>query len=566
MKIALAQINPIIGDISSNANQIHQQILRAREHQAQLVIFPELALIGYPPRDLLLKPAVIDRCVQTIEALAIVCTDIAAIIGYPCPNDQAKGRPLYNAVALCQGGAVVNRTFKSLLPTYDVFDEQRYFEPGPASHEVLCGQIKLGVSICEDLWNDPQLISRQLYHTDPIETLANTQAQLLINCSASPFTLNKHAFRLRLLKAAAKRMGRPVVFCNQVGSNDDLVFDGNSCVIGATGNVIAHAKDFESDLLIADIDLGDESPPIDNRCETPKEGIESVYHALVLGLRDYCHKCGFTSAVLGLSGGIDSALTAVLAVAALGPQRVRAVAMPSRYSSKGSITDAAELARRLGIQFDVIPIEKTHHAFDQVLVEQFRGLAVDTTEENIQARIRGTILMALSNKWGSLLVTTGNKSEMAVGYCTLYGDMAGGLAILSDVPKTMVNQLAQWINQSSRSRLGQQLGHEVIPKSTLTKPPSAELRPDQVDQDSLPPYPLLDQIIERYVELEQSGQQIIDELAGTSPHVNAQTVEQVIRMIDRNEYKRRQAAPGLKVTSRAFGFGRRMPIAQRWND
>ncbi len=561
MRIALAQINSVVGGITENTRRIRLAIERARDADAQLVVFPELAVIGYPPRDLLLKPAVIDSCVRAVDELAAACTDIAAIIGYPCPTGLAKGMPLYNAAALCHHGRVTHRYAKSLLPTYDVFDEHRYFEPGPRTDVADLSGCPLGVSICEDLWNDQEVMPRQLYHGDPIEDLSRAGARVLINCSASPFVVGKHDFRLRLLQSAAQRNKIPVVFCNQVGGNDELVFDGNSCVIDSDGRVLAHAKDFQEDLLIADVPIDGQAPPASSRVESPKTGIESAYHALVLGLRDYCGKCGFKSTLLGLSGGIDSAVTAALTVAALGPQQVRGVAMPSRYSSEGSLTDAAELAQRLGIRFQTIPIDDAHGALERMLTPHFEGLPPDATEENIQARIRGVILMALSNKFGSLLVSTGNKSELAVGYCTLYGDMAGGLAILSDVPKTLVFELAKWINDSPDSPLRQQFGSPVIPDSSITKPPSAELRPDQTDQDSLPPYELLDQIIERYVEREQSSQQIITEVPGVDPA----TVARVIRLIDLNEYKRKQAAPGLKITGRAFGFGRRMPIAQQYD-
>ncbi|MEE9212399.1 MAG: NAD+ synthase [Phycisphaeraceae bacterium] len=564
MRIALAQTNPIIGDITGNAVQIRRAIEQAAAEGVRLVVFPELAVIGYPPKDLLLKPAVIDQCVKAVEQLAALCTDTAAIIGYPAAAENTRGRRLVNAAAFCHGGRIVRRHVKTLLPTYDVFDEHRYFEPGLlADLTELDGQ-KLGISICEDLWNDAEMFDRRLYHAEPVRELADRGASLFINCSASPFVVGKHEFRRKLFAHTAKRFGLPLLYCNQVGGNDELVFDGNSCAFDAQGNLIAQAKDFDQDLLIVDVPTGAKPQAASAptcRIEAPKTGVESVYHALVLGLRDYCRKCGFKSVVVGLSGGIDSAVTAALCVAALGHEHVRGVAMPSRYSSKGSGDDAAELGRNLRIKFDVVPIGTAHQAFEQMLLPLFEGREPDTTEENVQARIRGVIMMALSNKFGSLLVTTGNKSELAVGYCTLYGDMAGGLAVLSDVPKTMVWELARWINESSASPLRQQYAKPVIPENSITKPPSAELRPDQTDQDSLPPYEVLDQIVERYVEREQSADQIIAELGG----VDAETVLRVVRLIDLNEYKRKQAAPGLKVTGRAFGFGRRMPIAQRYD-
>ena len=563
MKIALAQINPIVGDITGNTKQIRSAIERAHQQGAQLVILPELAIIGYPPKDLLLKPSVIHRCSEAINDLAASCTDIAAIIGYPCPTGKPTGRPLYNAAALCHGGRVAHRFVKNLLPTYDVFDEHRYFEPGAKPTVASFAGVIIGASICEDLWSDRELVPGQTYHSDPVQDLAQAGAQLLINCAASPFVVGKHDLRLALLKSAAKRHGIPAVFCNQVGGNDELVFDGNSCAVNAQGQVIAAAKDFQPDLLMVDLPLGDDrSQSEPNRIETPRSGIESVYHALVLGLRDYAHRCGFKSVIIGVSGGIDSAVTAALAVAALGSQSVRAVAMPSRYSSEGSLTDAAELAKRLGIRFDTIPITEAHDAFERTLMPHFEDRPADAAEENIQARIRGVILMALSNKFGSLLVTTGNKSELAVGYCTLYGDMAGGLAVLSDVPKTMVIELARWMNDSPTSPFRTQFGRPVIPKNTITKPPSAELRPDQTDQDTLPSYEVLDQIIERYVERQQSIPQIVDDL----PNIAPDTIRKMARLIDLNEYKRQQAAPGIKITSQAFGFGRRMPIAQRYDN
>jgi NAD+ synthetase len=567
MRVALAQTNPIIGDIAGNAAQVRLAIEDAHDQGAELVVFPELTVIGYPPKDLLLKPTVIDECAAAVEELAGACTDIAAIIGYPSASDQAIGRSLYNAAALCAGGRVDHRFVKSLLPTYDVFDERRYFEPGPPAGVSDHLGIRLGVSICEDLWNDRELMPRQLYHDDPIRRLAEAGAEIMINCSASPFVMGKHAFRLRLFQRAAQRFGVPLLYCNQVGGNDELIFDGNSCAIDAHGNLIAQAKDFETDLLVVDLGKaaarnGKSAKPqaagSAGRIEAPKIGIESAYHALVLGLRDYCRKCGFKSIVLGLSGGIDSALCAALAVAAIGKDNVRGVAMPSRFSSRGSNDDAADLAKRLGIQFHTIPIDAPHQAFEQLLTPYFAGRPPDTTEENVQARIRGVILMAFSNKFGSLLVTTGNKSELAVGYCTLYGDMAGGVAIISDVPKTMVWELSRWINESPASPLRILYGGAVIPESSITKVPSAELRPNQTDQDSLPPYQILDQIIERYIERDQSVGQIVNELPEADPAV----VLKMVRLIDLNEYKRKQAAPGLKITGRAFGFGRRMPIAR----
>ncbi|MAG17379.1 MAG: NAD+ synthase [Phycisphaerae bacterium] len=579
MRIALAQTNPTIGAIADNSAALAEAIDRARNERADLVIFPELSVIGYPPKDLLLKQDVIGHCEQSVRDLAARCTDIAAIIGYPCVSDRTVGQQLYNAAAFCAGGQIAYRHVKSLLPTYDVFDETRYFEPAsddaaftPIALDSIPGAgpgVRLGISICEDLWNDEALLPRQLYDVDPVQCIMQGGANMLVNCSASPFVQGKHGFRLELAKSAAMKHNVPVIYCNQVGGNDELVFDGNSFVMNAAGEVIAHAKSFDTDLLIADLPVAPGNTPGNvtgdasrNRIERDVTGIASIYNALVLGLRDYCRKCGFGSVVVGLSGGIDSAVVGAICVGALGNDNVRGVTMPSRYSSQGSIDDARALAQCTGIEFHVIPITEAHDAFEHMLAAPFEGLSPDVTEENVQARIRGVILMAMSNKFGSLLVTTGNKSELAVGYCTLYGDMAGGLAVLSDVPKTMVWELARWINDAPDSPLREQFGgvRQVIPESSITKAPSAELRPDQTDQDSLPPYDVLDQIVERYVEREQPLRQIIADTG-----FDAATVQRVARMIDVNEYKRKQAAPGLKVTGRAFGFGRRMPIAQRYD-
>ncbi len=586
MRITLAQINPTVGDIAGNTRIIAQQLDAADKNGSDLIVFPEMSLLGYPPKDLLLKPDVIDRCRAAVETLAQRCTRTAAIIGLPVWSDHARGRTLHNSVAVCHAGRVHAWHHKALLPTYDVFDELRYFEPGPRVDVTNLplkpdperskgpGHLRLGISICEDLWGAAEHTQRRIYHDNPIDELAAAGAELFINVSASPFVAGKHPKRLAIMADLARRHRMPIFFCNQVGGNDELVFDGRSCVFDAEGNLVAQAAGFEEDALVIETPergsgvwglAGQTRSSISNP-QAPDPGPEAEVHsALVLGLRDYARKCGFKSVVIGLSGGIDSAVTAAVAVAALGPENVRGVTMPSRYSSQGSVSDAQKLAEALGIAFHTVPIEDAHRAMESTVQPVFNDVLGDqnqpgVTEENIQARLRGVILMAMSNKFGSLLVTTGNKSELAVGYCTLYGDMAGGFSVLADVPKMLVYQLARWINDSNDSPLRQQFGRATIPEDTITKPPSAELRPDQTDQDSLPPYEQLDEIIERYVEDEESARTIIDQTG-----YDAETVLRIVRLIDLNEYKRKQAAPGLKITGRAFGFGRRMPMAQRYD-
>jgi NAD+ synthase (glutamine-hydrolysing) len=549
MRIALAQINPTVGDLRHNVRKILDYIGQAKAQGAEVVVFPELALIGYPPKDLLLKPQFISDNLRALQMIATRVKGIDAIVGYADRNAAAVGRPLHNAVALLRDGQIFSRHYKTLLPTYDVFDESRYFEPGPqedkAANLIQVGGTFVGLSICEDLWNDERLIDRRLYHDNPLAKLSARGSQVLINASASPFIVEKHDFRRELFASQVKQFKQPLVYVNQVGGNDELVFDGNSMVFDAAGNVIAQAKEFEEDLLVVDIPT-----TASNRLEKHSGGVESIYKALVLGTRDYIRKCGFKSVVLGLSGGIDSALTAAIAVDALGKDKVVGVAMPSRYSSDHSVADAKALAENLGVEFNIVPIKDVHDAYESTLAGVFKGLEPGLAEENVQARARGAILMAMSNKFNHLLLTTGNKSEIAVGYCTLYGDMCGGLAVISDVPKTTVYEMCELLNKDR--------GREVIPANTIHKPPSAELRPNQTDQDSLPPYAILDAILYRYVELEQGAGEIIGQ------GFDAATVLRIIKLIDRAEYKRRQAAPGLKVTSRAFGFGRRMPIAQNY--
>lgn len=547
MRIALAQINPTVGDLPGNETCIARHMDAARDAGAAAVVFPELSVTGYPPKDLLLKPQFVEDNKAVVQRLAEKAKGIEAIVGYAEINPNPVGRSLYNAAAVLKDGKVQSVHFKTLLPTYDVFDESRYFEPGPEANRAdlvsLCGT-KVGLSICEDLWNDETLIARRLYHQNPIALLDAAGADLMVNSSASPFVAGKHEFRLKLIANQAKQADAPMVYVNQVGGNDELVFDGASCVFDAKGNLIAQAKAFEEDLLVVDLESRD------NRVESIPKDLESIFKALVLGLRDYVRKCGFKSVVLGLSGGIDSALVCAIAVAALGKDNVMGVAMPSRYSSEHSVGDAKKLAENLGIQFHTVPIAAAHDCFEHSLKPVFAGRTNDITEENMQARLRGNILMSISNKFGNLLLTTGNKSEVATGYCTLYGDMCGGLAVISDVPKTTVWALSRWINEDA--------GREIIPWNSITKPPSAELAPGQLDQDSLPSYDVLDGILHRLIEEDKSLKEIVKD--GYDPQV----VLKVTQLVDRSEYKRRQMAPGLKVTSRAFGVGRRVPIAQRY--
>jgi NAD+ synthase (glutamine-hydrolysing) len=545
VKIALLQINPTVGDLTGNARLIAAAAHAAADRGADLAVTPELALVGYLPRDLLLSADFARRSWEELQALArTLASGPPTLVGLPEPNPSDEGRPLFNTAALIRDGRVDRRFRKSLLPTYDVFDEDRYFEPfqGPQILEI-AGR-RLGISICEDVWNDRDFWKRRRYHHDPIEELAAAGAHAIVNLSASPFTAGKHRLREQMLGSLARRHRVPVVYVNQYGGNDDLVFDGRSCAFDAQGAAIARGLPFAADVVVCDLE---HSTPVPAEPDTPIES--EVWHALVLGTRDYARKCGFARAVLGLSGGVDSALTAAIAVDALGADHVLGVLMPSPFSSRGSIDDSMDLARRLGIQTLTLPIEPAMQAFDETLRGAFAGAPRDVTEENIQARIRGNLLMALSNKRSALLLTTGNKSELAVGYCTLYGDMSGGLAVIADVPKTMVYRVARWLNQSSKS--------EVIPGAILAKAPSAELRPNQTDQDSLPPYDVLDEILQRHIERHEPADEII--AAG----FDAATVHRVLRLVRAAEFKRKQAAPGLKVTDRAFGTGWRMPIAAR---
>ena len=556
MKICLAQINPTVGDFEQNVKKICRFINTAKKKGADLIVFPEMCIVGYPPKDLLELSGFVDSNLKALEEVKKNVTGISAIVGFVDRNVGHRGKNLYNAAAYINNKEIVSRHYKSLLPTYDVFDEDRYFE---SAHSISLAKIsgrKSGISICEDAWGANIIWHGKIHHKDPVESMIRQGAEIIINISASPFTIGKQDERLKMLTSHAKKYNVPIVFVNQIGGNDDLVFDGNSLVINKKGVIVDKALSFEEDLLMVefkgpDISAGGSKPSsVGKRTQAgADEGeIESVYDALVLGTRDYVRKCGFKKAVIGLSGGIDSAVTAVIAARALGKGKVLGVTMPSGFSSKGSVKDSKALAKRLGIAFENIPIKSVYNAYTKTLSDVFTGLPFDVTEENLQARIRGKILMAISNKHGHLVLTTGNKSELAVGYCTLYGDMCGGLAVISDIPKTMVYDIAEYINRRK----------EVIPIHTIEKPPSAELRPDQKDQDSLPPYDILDGVLKAYVEESRD----IDDIVGRG--FNEALVKDIIKKVDTNEYKRKQAAPGLKVTSKAFGTGRRMPLAQRY--
>jgi NAD+ synthase (glutamine-hydrolysing) len=540
MKIALAQINPTVGDIVGNLEKIKGFMARAARRGADLVVFPELCLTGYPPRDLVEHADFVKRNRRALQELASVVSHPGVIVGYVEENDDAFGKTLSNAAALLHHGKIVGIQRKRLLPTYDVFDESRNFAPADRSEPVTFQGVKLGITICEDMWNPPDFWPRAPYAKNPVEELAKKGAQIFINISSSPFHHGKTRLRLELIESHVRRIRRPFFFVNQVGGNDELIFDGHSLAVDRKGRLIARGKGFTEDLVI-----------VETRAEgklewRPTGDIEEIRDALVLGLRDYVRKCGFHKVVLGLSGGIDSAVTAVLAVEAVGAGNVLGVAMPGPYSSKGSLTDAFKLAKSIKIKLLRIPISSSFSSLKSSLAPAFRGLAADVTEENLQARIRGVLLMALSNKFGALLLSTGNKSELSMGYCTLYGDMNGGLAVISDVPKTRVYELGRLLN----------LRRRVIPETTFTKPPSAELRPNQTDQDSLPPYEVLDAIVMAYVE---DGQDVDGIAARGFPR---ELVQEILTTIDRNEYKRRQAAPGLRITPKAFGMGRRLPIAR----
>jgi len=560
MKVGLAQLNPTVGDFAGNAEKILAAYRRGVEAGADLVVTSELCLTGYPPRDLLLRRDFLTCNLAELERIAAVTGKTGLLVGFVGENTKRPGRPVTNSVALLENGKVLAIRSKTLLPTYDVFDEDRYFQPATENAPVEFNGQKIGLTICEDIWNDGDFWPERRYRSNPPADLAGAGAEIIFNLSASPWHLGKNLTRREMLRSIAQKTKRPVVFCNQIGGNDELIFDGCSLVFDARGGLIAQGKLFEEDFLVVDVPspakAGEDQTlirPSATLSHPMGEGQlpadeELVYKALMLGVRDYLRKCGFKSAVLGLSGGIDSALVACLAVAALGKENVRGVSLPSQYSSQGSLDDAAVLARNLGIQYDVMAIQPVFEQSKAQLKTVFAGRPEDVAEENLQARIRGTLLMGLSNKFGSLLLTTGNKSEIAVGYCTLYGDMNGGLAVINDVPKMMVYRIANWINREK----------EIIPAASITKAPSAELRPNQTDQDSLPPYEILDAILEAYVVNAKSPGEIVK--AG----FDAATVKRVVRLVDLSEYKRRQAVPGLKVTTKAFGVGWRVPVAQKF--
>ena len=553
MKIALGQINPTVGDLPGNSRLMLEFAQRAATAKADIIVFPELSLTGYPPRDLVEKHSFLDRVEDHLQSLATQAP-MAMIVGYTGRVAASTGKQALNSAAVIDKGQVVFRQSKMLLPTYDVFDEARYFVPADQEKLLTLNGCRIALTICEDAWNDRTFWKQhRLYQRDPVEELFQQGASIHICINASPYQLDKRQLRRRMYRATARRFEIPVVYVNQVGGNDQLVFDGSSFAMNSNGDVIASAKSFDEDLLYYDVksNTGDVHQPVTAASDPDKE-VEAVYDALVLGTRDYIRKCGFARALIGLSGGIDSSITALVAVDAIGRENVTGVAMPGPYSSDHSIRDARDMAEKLGIRFEIISINNAYQQFIATLKPVFAGAKEDVTEENLQSRLRGVTLMALSNKWGALVLTTGNKSELAVGYCTLYGDMCGGLAVISDVPKTLVYKISRVANQRHPG---------ANPESVFVKPPSAELRPDQKDTDSLPEYEVLDAILKGYVEDLKAPQQIATELK-----LPIALVRDIVNKVDRNEYKRQQAAPGLKVTSKAFGIGRRVPIAQRFSE
>jgi NAD+ synthase (glutamine-hydrolysing) len=542
MKIGFAQLDTTVGDLKGNSGKILRAYHRLADAGAELVLTPELALTGYPPQDLVFKSRFVPETLEILQQLHGRMGKAALLVGFVDRN-EGRGKPFHNAAALLETGKPIRTTHKSLLPTYDVFDEDRYFEPARRVEPYEIVGKRVGITICEDIWTEHYL-PRPLYDVEPVRSLVDQDAEIIVNLSASPFSLHKPAIRWEMVGTLARTYQRGIFYCNAVGGNDQLIFDGNSIAVNSAGKLIVQLPGFREDEAIIDT----ETTATVDFCESSVP--EDLFAALSLGVSDYLRKCNFKSAVLGLSGGIDSAVVAVIAADALGPENVVGVSMPSPHSSQGSIDDARALAQNLGIKHLQIPITTIFAALKAQLDQVFAGMPEDTTEENMQSRLRAVTLMALSNKFGHLLLTTGNKSELAVGYCTIYGDMAGGLAAISDVPKTLIYDLARWINRKN----------EIIPKSTIEKPPSAELRPNQKDQDTLPPYEVLDEILRLYVEENLSARDII------AHGLDEKTVRWVQRRVDLNEYKREQAPPGLKVTTRAFGVGRRMPIAQKYVD
>ncbi|NMG60217.1 NAD+ synthase [Geitlerinema sp. P-1104] len=558
MKIAIAQLNPTIGDLPGNAQQILKSAMIAESQGVSVLLTPELSLCGYPPRDLLLNPGFIDAMERQLTELAQqLPSQLHVLVGTVQRNPQSHqgGKPLYNSMAGLTGGQVTQHFHKRLLPTYDVFDEHRYFEPHSQSHHFTVRDgvrtYRIGVTICEDIWNDEEFWSQRHYACNPLADLADAQVDLIVNLSASPYTVEKQQLRESMLSHAARRYQVPILYVNQVGGNDDLIFDGRSVAFNGDGHLVYRGPGCQTDF--AQLELTETGLSQGKVVPLPDCREAEIWTALVLGVRDYVRKCGFSKVVLGLSGGIDSALVGAIAAEAVGAENVLGVLMSSPYTSEGSVTDAIALAKNLGIQTHHVYIEAAMTSFDKTLADLFAGTESGVAEENLQSRIRGTLLMAISNKLGHLLISTGNKSEMAVGYCTLYGDMDGGLAAIADVPKTQVYALCRWLNR-------RQSGVEVIPETIISKPPSAELKPNQTDQDSLPPYDELDDILHRFVEQHQSATEIV--AAGYT----RETVDRVIKLVSRAEFKRRQAAPGLKITDRAFGTGWRMPIACRRGD
>jgi len=542
MRIGFAQINTTVGDIVKNSDRIVAAYAQAVSLGADLVLTPELALTGYPPQDLVFKSQFVPETLSALERIRAGVGNVPLLVGYVDFNPGKTGKPFVNACAVLQKSQPIRKVFKTLLPTYDVFDEARYFDPAPDQRPIELLGANIGVTICEDIWTDEYLnLNRDLYRQDPVSVLIAKGAQVVVNLSSSPYSVGKPALRRKMVRDLAEKYHVPFFYCNAIGENDELVFDGNSFAIDSAGDTILQMPGFREEIRVID----SAAPPVATHDLAPEA---EIHEALVLGVRDYFSKCCFKTAVMGLSGGIDSAVTAAIAVAALGKENVVGVSMPSQYSSQGSLDDAAALARNLGIVRHVVPIKEPFEVLKEQFKEIFAGRTEDTTEENMQSRLRGLILMSMSNKFGHLLLTTGNKSELAVGYCTIYGDMCGGLAVISDVPKTMIYRLAHWINRET----------ELVPHASIEKPPSAELKLDQTDQDTLPPYDLLDKILELYVEDHLSPEDIAKR--GFEPD----TVRWIQRRVDMNEYKRRQAAPGLRVTSLAFGIGWRMPIAQRY--